>query len=231
LDPDYSEKRILVLENCKALNEVDDFMVNESSLGLAAAAEAYLREELKDGALRRHFFPMLSGFGIRDYSDTVRSFTLNYLTAIGRRVPGLTAISEYPVFPNSKFNARDYREVKLGSVWFEKINNRPLLVAEFERYEDIPGKSKSFREKLEDLLIGFHQLGGLPKIVLFVYWTYPGTNITRVDKLAKILEQGFSQSNTSLVSGVTEETRVLVYYCPAAVVREKVTLNHWVAVR
>lgn len=207
-------------------------MANGVGFGLVAAAEAYLREELKSGALRSQFFPMLTGFGIRDYSDTVRTFALNYLTEIGRRVLGITAVSDYPVLPQGKYNARDYREVKLGSVWFEKHNNQPFLIAEFEKYEDTPGKSINFRERLEDLIIGYHQLGGQPKIVLLIYWTYLGTDITRVAKNLKILEQGFSLANTGLVAGVNKEnTRVLVYYCPAAGVQDNLVFNHWVAVR
>jgi len=203
-----------------------------AELGLVAAAEAYLREELKSGALRSQFFPMLTAFGIRDYTDTVRTFGLNYLTEIGRRILGITAVSDYPVLPQGKYNARDFREVRLGSVWFEKQNNQPFLIAEFERYDDQPGKSSSFRQRIEDLLLGYHQLGDKPKLVLLVFWTYLGVDITRVEKITKILDQGFSFPNTALVTGLNEEhTRILIYYCPVAGSQDNLVMNHWIAVR
>ena len=207
-------------------------MTNGSGSAMTAAAEAYLRDELKTGTLRHQLFPMLTGFGIRDYADTVRSFALNYLTEIGRRVLGMTAVSEYPVFPQGKYNARDYRGVKLGSVWFEKLTNQPFLVGEFERYEEAISQTSRLRARVEDMLLGYHQLGTQPPMVLLVYWTLGKTNLPRADKLIKLLEQGFSLPNTSLIPGVaSSSTRILVYFCPASGTRDNLVLNQWVEIK
>ncbi|MGI6648309.1 MAG: hypothetical protein ACOX5W_04395 [Bacillota bacterium] len=207
-------------------------MANVSGSAMAAAAEVYLRDELKTGTLRHQLFPMLTGFGIRDYADTVRTLGLNYVTEIGRRVLGMTAVSEYPVFPQGKYNARDYREVKLGSVWFEKLTNQPFLVGEFERYEEAVGQTSRLRVRVEDLLLGYHQLGAQPQIVLLVYWTLSKTNPPRADKFIKLLEQGFSLPNTSLVPGViASNTKILVYYCLASGTRDNLILNQWIEIK
>lgn len=204
-------------------------MLESTQVGLVAAAEAYLRQELKTGRLRRQLFPMLTGFGISDYQDTVRTMGLNYLTEIGRRVMNLTAISEYPIFPQGKYNARDYREVSLGSVWLERSTNQPFLLAEFERFDEAPGQMALLRERVENLIIGYHQLGGHPAMVLLVFWTYLGTNTNRVKLLLKFLEQGFSLSNHSLVPGLSEPTRLLIYHCLATGNSKNLILNQWIA--
>ncbi|WP_286680332.1 hypothetical protein [Tepidanaerobacter sp. EBM-49] len=45
-----------------------------------------IREEMKTGEIRKRFFPMMTDFGVRDYSETVHTMGLNYLTAIGRTI-------------------------------------------------------------------------------------------------------------------------------------------------
>lgn len=46
---------------------------------------------------------MMTKFGVRDYSETVHTVGLNYITAIGRFVDGVTSsLSECPVFPYSE---------------------------------------------------------------------------------------------------------------------------------
>ena len=61
-----------------------------------------IREEMKTGEIRKRFFPMMTDFGVRDYSETVHTMGLNYLTAIGRTISDTTAISECPVYPYEK---------------------------------------------------------------------------------------------------------------------------------
>ena len=58
-----------------------------------------IRNEFCSGKLRNDLFPMITKFGVRDYSETVHSIGLNYITAIGRTIEGVAAVSECPVYP------------------------------------------------------------------------------------------------------------------------------------
>ena len=61
------------------------------------------REEFESGNVRNELFLMMTKFGVRDYSETVHTLGLNYVTAIGRTIEGISAISECPVYPYGKF--------------------------------------------------------------------------------------------------------------------------------
>lgn len=60
------------------------------------------REEFESGNVRNELFLMMTKFGVRDYSETVHTLGLNYVTAIGRTIEGISAISECPVYPYGK---------------------------------------------------------------------------------------------------------------------------------
>jgi hypothetical protein len=53
----------------------------------------FIKEEFKEGNIRNEMFPMMTQFGIRDYSETVHTVGLNYITAIGRNIEGITSLS------------------------------------------------------------------------------------------------------------------------------------------
>jgi hypothetical protein len=96
-----------------------------------------IREEMKTGEIRKRFFPMMTDFGVRDYSETVHTMGLNYLTAIGRTISDTTAISECPVYPYEKqtFMAEKVAEesgeyhidkkpaVRPDSIWYSTKDN------------------------------------------------------------------------------------------------------------
>ena len=51
----------------------------------------FIKKEFREGKIRNEMFPMMTKFGIRDYSETVHTVGLNYITAIGRYVDGVTS--------------------------------------------------------------------------------------------------------------------------------------------
>ena len=127
-----------------------------------------IREELKAGEIRKKLFPMMTTYGIRDYSETVHTMGLNYLTAIGRTIDGVTAISECPVYPyeeinNSSISNMNIKVVDLpgeykverepivrpDSIWYSIIDNTPLLLCEFERYDNSRLKMESLKKNTE----------------------------------------------------------------------------------
>ncbi|WP_155660810.1 hypothetical protein [Priestia megaterium] len=207
-----------------------------------------IREELEIGEIRRELFPMITDFGVRDYSETVHTMGLNYLTAIGRTIKDITAISECPVYPYIKesevsglgktsTNYRGFRtsnepEVRPDSIWYSIKANQPLLLCEFERYDKSRLKNKKLEEKIQNLLIAYHQLGGDVPLILFVYWTYPKVTPGDISNYIRIFDDGFTMSNGERVYGIDgRKTDYLVYHCVASGAKEKLTFNQWIKVR
>ena len=205
---------------------------------------SFIKEEFKVGSIRNEIFPMMTKFGVRDYSETVHSLGLNYITAIGRCIDGITAISECPVYPH-KYNevysdnvaeksgtyGDNTNEVRPDSIWFSKQDNHQLLICEFERYQKNKRKDLKVKEKIENLLIAYHQLGGNVPIILFVYWSYATENPGDIEEYISILDNGFKKSNGNYVPGINGiETSYLIYRCVAMGNSENVKLNQWVEV-
>ena len=129
-----------------------------------------IREEMKAGEIRKRFFPMMTDFGVRDYSETVHTMGLNYLTAIGRTISDTTAISECPVYPYEKqsfmpekvaeesgeYHIDKKPAVRPDSIWYSIKDNQPLLLCEFERYDNSRIKNRKLEEKIQNLLIAYN---------------------------------------------------------------------------
>jgi len=207
-----------------------------------------IRQELETGEIRKRFFPMMTDFGVRDYSETVHTMGLNYLTAIGRTIKDTTAISECPVYPLEKksnfnsagmiaesfgeFRSKKGPEVRPDSIWYSIKDNQPLLLCEFERYDKSRLKNKKIEEKIQNLLIAYHQLGGDVPLILFVYWTYPKVTPGDISNYIRIFDDGFTMSNGTRVYGIDgRRTTYLVYHCVASGDKECLTFNQWIKVR
>jgi hypothetical protein len=193
----------------------------------------WIIQEFKCGYIRDTSFPMLSISGVRDYSETVHSMGLNYITEIGRRLDGFTAISECPVYPiNENFSHSVTREVRPDSIWYNKENLKPVLVSEFERFENSKAKNDKLREKIENLLIAYHQLGRNLPIILFVYWSYNGIVPKDIEKYISIFDEGFRLPNGTYINGINSfESDYLVFQAVAQGTKEKLTINQWIQVK
>lgn len=193
----------------------------------------WIIQEFKNGKIRDTWFPMLSVSGVRDYSETVHSTGLNYITEIGRQLDGYTAVSEYPVYPiNERFGHSIIREVRPDSIWYDKEDLKPVLVSEFERFENSKAKNDKLREKIENLLIAYHQLGGNLPIILFVYWSYSGIVPKDIEKYISIFDEGFRLPNGIYINGINSfESDYLVFQAVAKGNKEKLTINQWIQVK
>ena len=189
--------------------------------------------EFNQGNIRRNYFPMLTNQGIRDYSESVHSAGLNYLTEIGRHIEGVTSLSEFPIYPvEIQYSHNLTREVRSDSLWFELDTGRPLLVAEFERFDKSKLKHDKLGEKIENLLLAYHQLGGELAIILFVYWSYQGAVPNHIEKYLKTFDEGFSLANGKYIPGVnSHQTECVVFQAIASGVKEKLIINEWIQVR
>ncbi|MCK8828256.1 hypothetical protein MWH25_10980 [Natroniella acetigena] len=189
--------------------------------------QSFVRQEFESGDLREELFPMLTKPGVPDYSETIHSYGLNYITAIGREIEGITAVSECPIYaPNSSLP-----EVRPDSVWFDLDNNRPLLVAEFERYNNSHKKQKKLKEKLQNLLIAYHQFEEKLECILFVYWSYAGITANKINDLVKVFEEGFTLPNGEYLSGINSfHTDYMIYHAIATEKKKNIRLNKWIKV-
>ena len=209
-----------------------------------------IRDEMTTGKIRKRYFPMITDFGVRDYSETVHTMGLNYLTAIGRTIIDTTAVSECPVYPYETVRLKENNMaekiaeipgeygtqkdpiVRPDSIWYSIRDNQPLLLCEFERYDKSRLKNKKLEEKIQNLLIAYHQLGGDVPLILFVYWTYPKVTPGDISKYIRIFDEGFTMSNGMRVHGIDgRKTKYLVYHCVAAGNKENLTFNQWIKVR
>ena len=208
-----------------------------------------IREEFQSGKLRNDLFPMMTKFGVRDYSETVHSLALNYITAVGRASDEISAVSEYPVYPYESIykesnmiaeSSSSYceekktkdAEIRPDSIWYSKKDNSPVLISEFERYEKNRIKNKKLEEKIQNLLIAYHQLGGKAPIILFVYWSYASVTPGDMSDVISILDKGFTLPNKKFISGIdSSKTSYLVYHCIASGNKENLVLNQWIKIR
>lgn len=205
---------------------------------------SFIKQEFSEGKIRNDLFPMMTRFGVKDYSETVHTMGLNYITAIGRYIDGITAISECPVYPyniNTALNhfaaeengsyLNNKKEVRPDSIWFSKEDNSPILICEFERYEKNNQKDLKIIEKIENLLVAYHQLGGNIPIILFVYWSYVAENPANIDDYIKIFNNGFRGEKGIYINGINAlKTNYIIYRCVASGDSECVRLNQWVEV-
>jgi len=209
----------------------------------------FIKKEFKEGKIRNEMFPMMTKFGIRDYSETVHTVGLNYITAIGRCIEGITSLSECPVYPYTKqflytenvaenqinyvvkVNEVKVDEVRPDSIWYSKEDNKPILICEFERYEKNRRNDLKIKEKIENLLIAYHQLGGDVPIILFIYWSYAGKNPGEIKEYISILDNGFKKSDGTYIRGINAlKTKYLIYRCVASGNTDNLVLNQWVEV-
>ncbi|MDR7074151.1 hypothetical protein [Fictibacillus barbaricus] len=193
----------------------------------------WIIQEFKNGNIRDNWFPMLSVSGVPDYSETVHSIGLNYITEIGRQLDGYIAVSEYPVYSiNGRFGHSITREVRPDSIWYNKEDLKPVLVSEFERFENSKAKNDKLREKIENLLIAYHQLGGNLPIILFVYWSHSGIVPKNIEKYISIFDEGFRLPNGTYINGINSfESDYLVFQAVAKGNKEKITINQWIQVK
>ena len=136
-----------------------------------AQTEADLRREFGELAFARGEFPMLTDWGVDDFSETVHSCGMNYLAALGRHY-GRWALSEYPVQVPEPLDGSSF--VRLDAVWWSRPAGQIELLAEFERYEPGVIKRSLVAEKARNLLVSHQQLPTSPRLLLLCTWARSG---------------------------------------------------------
>ena len=176
----------------------------ESSIVADRIMEA-LAAELGSFALLRETLPMLSTWGVPDYSTTIHSLLINYLTALGRAA-GFWAMSEYPIFPSDR--VRVDRDVRCDLAWFERPSGRVALLGEVERWSVGRAAPDVLRRKAENLAVAHHQLEPGPRLLLLATWTTPTAPILGLETIRAHLRSGFPDSHGTRIPAVSADVRI-----------------------
>ena len=164
--------------------------------------------------------------GIIDYSEMVHSIGLNYITQIGRTLNNVVAISECPVIHNKEIS----KEIRSDSIWFESNNFEPILISEFERYENSRIKKSKVREKAENLLIAYHQLNKELKIILYVTWSVGLVVPQDMEFIKSIFVNGFQYKGNWLSGIDSMNTSLLIFHAIVDNDNGKHTFNSWIRI-
>lgn len=171
-----------------------------------AAPDFSLRiaEEFRTLAFARNHFPMLTEWGVDDFSSTIHSMGCNYLEALGRQL-GCWAMTEYPV---RMAGVSENRVVRPDVVWWARPGGNIVLLGEYERYE--VGKETNLLEKARHLIGVFHQLGGNAKTLLLLAWTVSGADLSVLGRVRRLGYEGFPAADGAHVPGIGEGCRFVV---------------------
>lgn len=154
-------------------------------MSIAGGIAKLLHGEFGGLDFARREFPMLTVWGVEDFSLTVHSLGCSYLSALGRD-HGFWAMSEYPVrVPGSGRT----RAVRPDVVWWDREASDVVLLGEYERFE--PGKDGVLEEKARNLLEVHRSLGDQPRVLLLMAWAMAGTDRGRPDRVLEIIHSGF----------------------------------------
>jgi hypothetical protein len=173
--------------------------------------ESLLRREFRSLAVAREQFPMVTDWGVEDFSETIHSLGMNYLTSIGK-AGGRIAVSEYPIrlFTGQSGPAEVPAFVGPDVVWWDRVSRRIQLIGEFERCEVNLVRRQALTEKVRNLLLAHRAIGVEPRILLLMLWALSGTQIQAVSEFQSLIRSGFRSPGGVRVAGLDPESRLVV---------------------
>ena len=163
-------------------------------------AEQALRAEFRSLALARTDFPMLTAWGVEDFSHTIHSLGCNYLTAVGREA-GFWAVSDYPV---RVAGARANRSVRPDVAWWARPGGEAVVLGEFERAET-PAPRQA-RGKGPQPARSAHALGERPRLLLLVGWALAGTDLGDLGTVRAVMASGYRADDGTPVPGLEPDS-------------------------
>jgi hypothetical protein len=163
---------------------------------VARDIECALRTEFEALAFAKSAFPMLTAWGVEDFSMTIHSLGCNYLSALGREL-GFLTISEYPVRVRAGANGCSVRP---DVAWWSRPNPGVVLLGEFERFDS--GQQRNLIGKARNLLRAHYALGERPRVLLLMTWAFAGTNLRGLGEVRAVAHDGFRTSDGLVVPGL-----------------------------
>ena len=165
--------------------------------------ERVLRDEFETLAFAKTDFPMLTNWGVDDFSVTIHSLGCNYLSALGRKA-GCWAASEYPVRVSP--GATGY-SVRPDVAWWSRSTPVVALLGEFERF--VPGQ-RNLVGKARNLLRAHRDLGERPRVLLLMAWAIAGTDLRGMEEVRAVSHDGYRTSDGLVVPGLGPESKFVL---------------------
>lgn len=167
--------------------------------------EAEIRSEFAHLAFAGSEFPMLTRWGVPDFSQTIHSLGCNYLAALGRHLNCL-ACTEYPIrLPGNQ----ESRSVRADIAWWDRETEYPLLIGEFERCE--PGKAgPGLAAKARNLLYAHRVLPPGPRVLLLMGWKQTGTPTGDLTAVKGPVCDGFCPPGGMPLRGLGPDSRFIL---------------------
>ena len=155
-----------------------------------------LQSVLEGGFLERSF-PIFFGDGVKDEDVMIHSLGCSVWNTLGHEL-GFMAVVEGPA-PIASGN-----DIRSDSIWFDKANNTPLVLIEFERYDGTDRGFGKLEEKLGNLMEASMRWGGQPKLLVLSAWSPGLVSAPDLEKLELMFRQGFSNSKGAKVFAPTD---------------------------
>jgi hypothetical protein len=152
-------------------------------------------------------FPMLTDWGVEDFSLTIHSMGCNYLSALGRSLD-FWAMSEYPV----RLLKNGSGSIRPDAVWWKKPDRDIILLGEFERFD--PSCKNKIVKKAKNLIKAHYEVGETPRLLVLMVWTMAGNDLSFLKSVQKLANDGFRTSHGKLIQGIGSSSMFMV---PAAV--------------
>ena len=143
-------------------------------------------------------FPQSVIRGLPDFSCHIHSFGCTYWTALGP-IAGFSALCELPA-PNVGIAALMGDNVISDSAWFQKTQDHPEVLVEFERYSDV-GDAAKLVSKVQNLLLGYWRWSQQPQLLVLAYWTKGLRNLPDHHMMRNTIRQGFITAARERVPG------------------------------
>ena len=175
------------------------------------AVEESVRQEFRTTAAAREELPVLSDWGVEDFSETVHSLGINYLAVVGRRT-GRVAATEYPVRLRASGGTGSMAPAWVipDVVWWDRDSRQVVLLGEFERYEPGGAKRQILQEKVRNLLLAHRELGPGSRVLVLLLWTVSGVPVQGLDDFRSLIRYGFRTPGGWNVAGLERESQLIV---------------------
>jgi hypothetical protein len=166
------------------------------------AIQHSIREELLTLKFARDTFPMLTDWGVEDFSVTIHSLGCNYLSALGRDL-GFWSMSEYPV----KLAAHNCSSIRPDVVWWSRPEKHISLLGEFERFSQ--GQQQKLLAKARNLLLAHYETGEEARLLLLLSWVMAGTDLNVLREITALGHNGFRADNGKIVPGLSSDSSLI----------------------
>jgi hypothetical protein len=155
----------------------------------------------------RRAFPLWTDRGLRDYGLTLHSAGVSYWVALGHHL-GYSGMTELPAPPEGVYG-QVADGVCCDATWFNRSTGRPVLLAEFERYEGVLDEAKLVA-KVDNLLLAHHRWGQIAEALVLAYWTKGLAGLPNHEWLRQRFREGFVTPAREPVQG--SATGALLFY-------------------